>query len=308
LDFMGYQKTRLDYEVLRRTIEEMAKLGVKSIMFAGEGEPVLYKQLPEIIEQCTQVDIDTALTTNMVPFTRKNTEVFVRNCKWIKVSINAGTAETYEMIHRCRNGDFERVVENMHRASQVKKAVASGCTLGAQMLLLPENADTAVSLAKTVREAGFDYLVIKPYSQHPSSITTKYKEIDYWKYLSLADELKKFESERFKIIFRFDTIKKLLNLQRTYTQCHAVPFFWAYITASGDVFGCSAYLASPDFGYGNIAAEGFREIWEGTRRQQNLAKINRDLHIGQCRVNCRMDEINRYLHELVVPGEHVNFI
>ena len=33
-----------------------------------------------------------------------------------------------------------------------------------------------------------------------------------------------------------------------------------------------------------------------------------DLNICDCKVSCRMDEVNRYLWELRVPPEHVNFI
>ena len=42
LDYMGYDKKSLDYDVLKNTLTNMAENGVKSVMFAGEGEPLLF--------------------------------------------------------------------------------------------------------------------------------------------------------------------------------------------------------------------------------------------------------------------------
>ena len=308
LDFMEYQNRRLDPAILKQRLTEMSTLGVKSVMFAGEGEPTLYKELPEMIELCSAVGIDTSLTTNMVPFNEKSSEIFVKNCKWIKVSINGGTAKNYAEIHRTNERDFERVVENMKRCVAIKREKNYKCTLGAQLLLVSDNYDTVLELASLSKKTGLDYLVIKPYSQHPSSHTSKYKDIDYSKYIFLQDELKKFNGEGFNVIFRINTMNKLIERDARYKKCNSVPFFWAYIMSDGSLFGCSAFLSDEKFNYGNIHEKTFKEIWEGEKRIKNIQYIQNELCIENCRVNCRMDEINRYLWELVNPSEHVNFI
>ena len=45
LDWVGSDKTFIDKDVMSSTLEDMAKNGVKSIMFAGEGEPLLHKNI-----------------------------------------------------------------------------------------------------------------------------------------------------------------------------------------------------------------------------------------------------------------------
>lgn len=308
LDFMEYKNRRLDPAVLGERLKEMASLGIKSVMFAGEGEPVLYKELPGIIELCSECGIDTALTTNMVPFSDANAEIFVKNCKWIKVSINGGNPETYSAVHRCDRRDFDRVVSNMERCVKLKRSRGYKCTLGAQLLLVPDNYSSVVELAALMKEIGMDYLVIKPYSQHPSSNTTMYKNIDYSQFLHLKEELDKFDSADFRIIFRINTMKKLIESEERYKKCNAVPYFWAYIMSDGSVFGCSAFLEDDKFNYGNIHSNTFKEIWEGEKRKRGLEYVANDLCIENCRVNCRMDDINRYLWELINPTDHVNFI
>jgi hypothetical protein len=36
--------------------------------------------------------------------------------------------------------------------------------------------------------------------------------------------------------------------------------------------------------------------------------VKNELNIDKCRVNCRMDPVNRYLWDLKSPPAHVNFI
>lgn len=308
LDFAGYKKREIPFDILKDRITEIAGLGVKSIMFAGEGEPLLYKKLPEIVEHCENVGIDTALTTNFSIATEKDLEIYVKNCKWIKVSINAGNPKVYSEIHRTKAEEFDRVIENLSQSVAIRKKMGQGSTLGAQTLLLPENSKTVIELAKISRDIGIDYLVIKPYSQHLSSITTKYENISYSEYMFLEKELEKFNTEDFKIIFRTNTMNKMTTKDRSYEKCNATPFFWGYIMSEGSVFGCSCFLEDSRFNYGNIIENTFQEIWEGERRKENFEYIKNHLNIENCRINCRMDEINRYLWELKNPSPHVTFI
>ena len=79
--------------------------------------------------------------------------------------------------------------------------------------------------------------------------------------------------------------------------------------ATGALYGCSAYLLDKRFEYGNINESSFKSIWEGDLRRENFHYVRNQLDIHECRLNCRMDEVNRYLDRLVhrdVP--HINFI
>jgi len=307
LDFVGYQSRHLDTMILKEKIFELGRLGIKSIMYAGEGEPFLHKDMAEIINYTKASGIDAAAATNGVLFDKKIARKVLGSMEWVKVSINGATKKTYSRIHRSSPQDFDKVIENMSYAARLKKKEKYSCTLGLQLLLLPENAHEAVTLAELARDIGMDYLVIKPYSQHPQSKTRVYGSIKYNDYEYLADRLAGFNSDRFNVIFRVQTMKKWDEKKQDYRCCLALPF-WSYIDAGGNVWGCSVYLGDKRFFYGSIYKQSFQEIWEGEGRRQSLQWVEKELDISACRVNCRMSEINSYLWKLKNPVEHVNFI
>ena len=307
LDFMEYQRRYLDTKIFKERLSELGSLGLKSIMFAGEGEPFLHRDMAEIINHTRRSGIDAAVTTNGVLLTEDIAERVLSDVEWIKISINGATKDTYSKIHRCNPVDFDKVVRNMSKAAELRREHEFSSTLGMQLLLLEDNYHEAVDLAKIARDIGMDYLVVKPYSQHPQSMTTEYNSISYGDYEYLADELEKVQTGDFDVIFRINTMRKWDQGQRNYQCCKALPF-WSYIDAGGNVWGCSMYLNDEKFLYGNIYEESFQQIWEGQKRRSSLKWVEGEFDSSKCRVNCSMDEVNRYLWELCNPSRHVNFV
>jgi radical SAM protein with 4Fe4S-binding SPASM domain len=307
LDYMEYTPHFIEKELLKERLSEMGRLGVKSIMYAGEGEPLLYKDIGEIINHTKNSGIDVAITSNGVCLTEKFIQTALDSITWIKISINGATRDTYSLIHGTSPADFDRVITNVTHALDVRNSSGVTTTIGMQLILLPENANEVVEMARLAKELGVDYLVIKSYSQHLMSHTTRYKDFSYSDFYNLGEELKKFSDRNFHVIFRTKAMKKLEDEDRSYKRCLALPF-WAYIDSDGGVWGCSAYLGDERFLYGSIKQNTFEEIWRGEGRKKVLKYVSDELDPAECRKNCRMDEINRYLWELKNPPAHVNFI
>lgn len=304
VDYMEYKPNMLKANILIPNLELMGKKGLKSIIYAGEGEPLVNPDAPEIFNRTKENGIDAAMSTNGVLFTKEKSKMCLKSLSWVRVSIAGATDATYEKIHQCRKGDLQKVLENLEDAVAVRRDQNLKTTLGAQLLLLPENKDEVVRLAKIIRDLGFDYFTVKPFSQHPSSKAKL--SVDYSEAEEIGHEVKQYETENFKIYFRSKSIENL-NMEKQYTSCEGVHFM-AYMDAEGDLFPCIVFMGKEEFVYGNIYANSFSEIWESERASKIRAMFDEKFIHVHCRKTCRLDEINKYLHELKCPGSHVNFI
>ena len=140
MDFMGYRPKFLDTDIMCERLRECGKLGVRALMFAGEGEPLLHRDIAILAEAAGASGIDVAFTTNAVLLRPELSRRLLPVTSWIKVSCNAGTPEKYAATHRTDSRDFATVMENMAAAASIREKEGLACALGFQCILLPENA------------------------------------------------------------------------------------------------------------------------------------------------------------------------
>ncbi|WP_320172148.1 radical SAM protein [Maridesulfovibrio sp.] len=305
-DFTGHKPKYIQTDVYLSRLKGMAASGLKSILFSGEGESFMHKDFTRICNATKNAGIDTAIATNGVLMTPDKVEEIINNVSWIKVSCNGTTPGSYKDIQGTSADDFYKVIDNLKEAVRIRKELNSKCTLGLQSLLLPENRADMPDLVRICGEIGLDYMVVKPYSQHPLGLADDYKGLTYEQFAGLEKELKRYETDSFRVIYRARTMERLLQGDRGYKKCMALPF-WSYVDVDMNVWGCPMFIGDDRFLYGNLVDESFEEIWNGKKRKDSLEWF-KDFDVSGCRTNCRMDKVNTYLWELAHPNPHVNFI
>ncbi|MEK6875348.1 MAG: radical SAM protein [Nanoarchaeota archaeon] len=303
LDWVKNGIENIDKSILINSLEEMASVGVKSIMFAGEGEPLLHKNIGDFVQASKSYGIDTSITTNGIPLTQDKIERILPYLSWIRFSIDSGSPENYALVHGTNINDFDKLMTNIQNAVDYKRAHSLSLTIGTQFLMIPQNVEEAVKLASRLKQIGVDNLQIKPYSHHPkSSINLAVKYIGY---KDLESQLSEFNSEDFNVFFRSATAKRICE-GANYNQCYGISFI-ALLDSKGNVLPCNIFYGNNDMTYGNIYKESFKSIWNSEKRKQVLSKLH-DEGITNCRNGCRLDVINHYLHRLKNPESHDNFI
>lgn len=303
LDYLENGGIFLNTEMLLSNLRHMAEKGVKAIMFAGEGEPLMHKDIGLFVKKAKEHGIDVSMTTNGILLNESRIRECIPHLSWIRFSIDAGTPEKYAKIHGTNPRDFETLMKNIENAVKFRDENSLKTTIGTQFLMISENTDEAVILAERLKDIGADNLQIKPYSHHPSSLNDFSVSIEEQN--DLREKLKKFDSDKFKVLFRQATVERL-NEGINYPECYGLPFF-ALIDSKGNVIPCNLYYGNPEFTYGNLYAQTFPEIWESERRRKIIEKL-RQKGVEHCRKACRLDVINRYLHRLNSPYPHDNFI
>ena len=309
LDFAHTDQSSLDTGLLRERIREMGRLGVRSIMFAGEGEPLLHKDLPVLVATAKSAGIDVSITTNGMTGTPELWRELLPHLSWLRFSIDAATGETYEKVHGVRKEFFEKTIESLMSALEVKKDRKLPVTIGVQYLLIRENLNDIEQAIRLYSQIGVDYLSFKPYSEHPQMLNKS--GFNY-----SAEFIRKLEEtvqgtpagKGTTIIFRKTATAAYADKLLNFKCCRALPF-WGYISSKGDFYTCSVYLNDDRFKAGNICEEGMESIFFGNRRRQSIEFGEHGLAIGEeCRVNCRMARINEFLEFLSNKPEHLNFI
>lgn len=307
-DAIGYPAILMDEKILVERMKEAKALGVKSVMFGGTGEPLVHKRIPDICKGAMEAGLDYAFTTNGVLLTDKRVlpKIGLLGATWIKVSLNAGTRDSYAAIHRTDAKDWDTVWAGIKVLVAMRNTTGSKTTIGVQCVVLPENAYDMGALAELARDAGCDYLVLKPYSQATFQLSHTYENIDYTQMRAYLQSVVKLSTDKFKVIYRGNAINEEITKKHSYDRCRATPSAWVYTMADGRVFTCSAHLLDDRFCIGNLNDNTFKDIWEGEKRRENW-EMMQDFDIKQCRLNCRMNSANKYLHQLT-HQEHRNFI
>lgn len=117
------KRKMIDFELAKRVMSECADfLGKdKRICFHMNGEPLLYKKLPELVKYSKELGYDYSfLTTNGALASEELlTKLFEAGLDSIKFSINAGNRETYAKIHG--SDDYENAINALKFSWRYRK-------------------------------------------------------------------------------------------------------------------------------------------------------------------------------------------
>lgn len=309
LDFAHGENNRLDADVLCRQLKEMGRLGVRSIMLAGEGEPLLHDDLPRIVTTARGAGIDVSITTNGTLGTGALWGELLPHLSWVRFSMDAGSAQIHATVHQVPERQFEKTVASIAEALDVRQRLGISVTIGVQYLMIPENIDDIERAITRYDRLGVDYISFKPYSEHPQMI----HKSGFVYTRELLDRIEKIvdsyrPSVRVRLIFRKAAAESYRSGVPGFSHCRALPF-WGYVSSAGDFYTCSVFLNDDRFKVGNVYDEPMEAILFGARRRDAIEHARRILQVGdECRLNCRMARINEFLEFLDQRPEHVNFI
>lgn len=302
----GYnQKIELIKEdVYLRFMEEIGGYGVKAIVLAGCGEPLIHRATPKAIEIAKNNGTDVGMFTNGILINGDNIASLLTNLTFIRLTINGCSEESYSKIHRCSPEDWKKIIGNLKKLVDYKKKYSSSCTIGVYTIFLNENMTELEGWVKRLKEIGVDYIIIKP----PEVGLDKVKFVDLVKaqdYEVVLNRIKEFNSPNFVVEIRLDLFKE--GCVKNYKRCLGLPFICA-VDADGAVYACNWFWKKGSFKYGDLNKSTFKEIWESERKAKIIEKVSSEnFDFGKCGL-CRQNNINNFLWELINPPDHINFI
>jgi len=115
-------KKELSKDTLLKLIEDLASLGTKMIRFTGGGEPLMYKDLMEIIEFARKKQLRVAITTNFGLVSKEQIRKLMDlNLEELCISIWASSPQVYNRVHPgTSSAYFEKLKENLFYLKEIR--------------------------------------------------------------------------------------------------------------------------------------------------------------------------------------------
>lgn len=289
----GRLKGELNLEEVSDWLSQMKGYGVKAITYTGNGEPLMNKDTLPAIKYASELGLDVGLITNGGMLNKESCEVIVNNCVWVRVSLDAGSPQTYVLTHGMNETEFNKVIKNVKMLSDAKRRLESDCTVGVGYLTNSKTKDDMERATLLVKGLGVDYLQFRPFH---NDFTNVIKEIT---------KCKKYETKSFKVLASTQKYTHFNDeIKRNYSFCHGSNFV-GVIQSTGDLTICCHTRGIPKYNYGNLRDKSFEDVWESKKKQQLLKGLP---HPKYCPLYCRADGFNRTLQDIMTKKEHVNFL
>ena len=308
VDWATHGKVLIDTDVLVKAIHSMADVGVRSIYFAGEGEPMLHPDIGKFLQAGWNRGIKTSMATNGSRLTEKMIPEVIPYLSWVRFSIDAARPDTHKAIHK--NKDFTRVIKHLRAAAAYKKEHNLEVELGAQFIVLEENLNELEEFADLMKDVGVDNVQFKPHHNHPKSASnpTLYNLTDE----ALKQRLIARSTDDFVVMVRSRNIQELPTIQGQshnycYKKCYAYNFL-TLIDAYGECYGCNVFYNTPDYSFGNIYKQSFEEIHTSGQVQDTMERVAELEHVQCGNYKCRPHVLNEYLQRVKHPERNDEFI
>jgi len=285
-DGQGKGKSELSKEKIFVFLSDAASMGVKIIALWG-GEPLLNKDLEEVVNEIHRLKMSTYLVTNGYLLNESKVSELVR-CKInsVSVSIDDPFAETHDEIRGIK-GAFEKICKGVR---MLKEKGGDEIKVGINMVVSRENykeilkmLDLAISLkAEWVKflpvHFGYPYnhrefgdKELMPTEEQIDEIHRSMKE--------LQREVKKNGLYTNSEVY-LDTFREFFRGEYVLKNCYA-GYLCCNVDSFGDVTQCSL---DPRIA-GNIREKSFRKIWKSEKFKAIRNDHNQKL-CGHCWVSC----------------------
>lgn len=257
----------LEWGYVQSLLKDWSGKGLRSVILIGGGEPTIYPHFGDTVKLLKELSLQVGLATNGTQM-EKVAEVshLFESKDWVRLSLDAGTNETFEKVHRPRTKIT--LDEILAKTKEIKKKNPK-IQLGYSFLIIGEGKEVkGVSLvnnigeisvaAKKAKENGFNYLSLKPFTDPMGARQTTLTEKDLAEITEEIKAAKKLEDENFKVVesinllcFYDERLKE--EIKKMPQTCH-LQFFRQIVIPAG-IYNCANWRGAEESLVKNNRAE-----------------------------------------------------
>lgn len=276
----------VEWSCLRHLLSDLKERGCNCIELTGGGEPTLYSHFDEFLSFATKSGYRLALITNGSQLYKFTENLKSSSLDWLRVSLDAATANTYNLVHGLTECNiFNRVVNAL-------ECLAQSNVVGISFLITNDNFNEIFQAAKLAKELHAKYFEVKPllenglkdiFSYNPEAIEIIREQLEK------AERLK---DEEFSIIspdsLSLCILRKIYK-QKKYDECKAA-YLRTLLTPSG-VYPCSYHR-------GMKLKQAFPKTVDELLyyRNQAISMLNPQI---MCSHYCARNNINSIIYDII---------
>lgn len=299
--FRVADSSSLPEKVAKNIILQLAENKIRGLIFTGGGEPLCNPHTLAMVELAKSKGLDLGFISNGSLFNEKSAEVILRNCTWLRISLDAATPQVFKLVHGVDGNEFYNVVDKLKLLVKTKMKLKAACTIGAGFLTCDYSVSEMIKAADLTREIGVDYLQFRPMQIHRGG-----KFEYHW--TDVEDKLLeclKYSGNGYQVLYSKHKYEMAKDKQfgRYYHKCYGQQFA-TVISASAKMYICCHTRGYEKYCVGDLKKKSFREIWDSKKRQSIVNKID----FRDCIPLCRDNTFNQILWNIKQNREHVNFL
>lgn len=283
-------------EIALQFLEDAAEIGVKGVSLISDGESTEVPFFAESVQYGAKLGLEIGTSTNGVKMTRDVLEQSLPGLSYLRFNFSGGERKRWSEIMGLKQALFDRVLEHIKIAMEIKRRDNLPVNINLQMVVRPEDADQIIPLAKLAKELRPDYLIYK----HTADSIDRALGIDYTKYSDLFPlfrEAETYSDETFRVATKWSRIQD--EGRRDYKRCMG-PAFILQMSGNGLITVCGQKFNEKfkKLHIGNICETRFKDLYQSDRYWEVLNYLRSDAWDSQrsCGSNCLQTNSNSWLH------------
>ncbi len=291
----------LSLPIAENIIDQLGEAKVRGLIFTGGGDPLCHPDTPDIVVRAKQRGMNVGFITNGQLLNKESATKLLKNCVWLRVSLDAATPEIFKKTHGKDAPVFDTIIKNLRMLTQLKAELNTDCTIGVGYLTSKETRGDLVKATLLCKDIGVDYIQFRPMQIHRGGNF----QYDWEDTTNEIEQCLSHKDKTFDVLYskhKYDMMRRS-DYGRDYGKCYGHQFA-TVISATGDMYICCHLRDYKKYSLGNLKENTFKEIWESEKRKKAYEAIN----FKDCMPLCRCNTFNQILWNISKPKTHVNFL
>ena len=286
-------ETQKMFEIL----QDLSEMGTKAVTYSGGGEPLMHKDIVEIMQKTLELGLDLSIITNGQNLVKDRAEVLSK-AKWVRISMDYTNGHQMKQFRNVPEKSFDSVIKNIRQFSKIKD---EGCDLAVNYIVHNKNYKNLYEFSEVLKDAGVENVRYSP--MYVPNFYEYHQPIEN----EVNEELQKIQ----KLTDENFTVNSTYNIAPNTSHSHARSYSRCYIMQTVPVIGADlGVYACHNKAYdhtgciGSIKNTTFRELWFSENTKEYMSKFNAK---HKCMHECSNDRKNIIINDLVDASSD-NFI